>query len=300
MPIEDKGPETFKESTAKPPKSEAIEGGGLLSPGLITSVGGLSIATVLFVFRDLIAKNIFPQLTQIQATVVIFSIIGLTFFIAVIGMYAWLATRRGIQFKYVIAFLVLILTILAILLIAGMGIYTWLATTEGISMPHILVLMILTVIILAFLFTGIYMVSKPDKADLASHITSNQEQQPEPLNPWYLKAMEAMARGNKSISLEYINRGLRDARNRPEQEASLVALKIKVLLLIGGSDNLTEANQVANHSYGRYLPELDRWIACLKRQQLLSSIITTEADLESQCPSPNYNLACREVRSDRF
>ena len=70
-------------------------------PGLIAGIGGLSLMVVLFIYKDIIAKDIFPQLTPTQATVVIFSIIGLTFFIAIIGIYAWLATKKDIQFKYV-------------------------------------------------------------------------------------------------------------------------------------------------------------------------------------------------------
>jgi hypothetical protein len=58
-------------------------------PGLIAGIGGLSLMVVLFIYKDIIAKDIFPQLTQTQATIVIFSIIGLTFFITIIGIYRY-------------------------------------------------------------------------------------------------------------------------------------------------------------------------------------------------------------------
>jgi hypothetical protein len=220
-------------------------------PGLIAGVAGLSLAMVLFIYKDIIAKDIFPQLTQTQATVVIFSIIGLTFFIAIIGIYAWLATKKDIQFKYVVVFMILILTILAFI---SAGVYIFIPNDEP-----------------------------PNKI-----ISNGKNHPPEPPSYWYLKAIEALNSGNKSIALDYVNRGLTKPKNAPKQVTSLLALKIKVLLLIGGSDNQAEAKNVANQNYG-YSSALDGWINCLKEENLFSSIITTNTELEAKCPSPIYH-----------
>jgi hypothetical protein len=129
------------------------------------------------------------------------------------------------------------------------------------------------------------MVAKNEKG---SKIADNAK--PEPPSLWYLKAIKAMERGNKSIALEYVNKGLKEvSQNTPKHVAGLLALKIKVLLLIGGNDNRTEARNVADQNYGHCLATLDRWIDCLRQQNFFSSIITTETELETQCPSPNYS-----------
>ena len=128
---------------------------------------------VLFVYKDIIAKDIFPQLTQTQATLVIFSIIGLTFFIAIIGIYAWLATKKDIQFKYVIVFMLLILTILA------------------------------------FIAVAIYVVTLPPEVPPPPNsVTPPPIEVPLQSNSFYLNAINALSNGNKSIALDYVNRGL--------------------------------------------------------------------------------------------
>jgi glucan phosphoethanolaminetransferase (alkaline phosphatase superfamily) len=256
-------------------------------PGLITSIAGLSLMVVLFIYRDIIAKDIFPQLTQTQATAVIFSIIGLTFFIAIIGIYAWLATRKDIGIKQVLVFIILILIILSFIII---GLYAWLATREGIQFKHVLVFVILILTILSFLLAAIYTVTKNEKAgqDETNGGLNGDSKPKEPPSPWYFKAMAALESGNQTIALEYVNRGLKKApQNAPKQVASLLALKIKVLLLIGGEDNRVSARNIAAQNYG-YSQALDKWIDCLKQQNWFSSIITTETELETRCPSPRY------------
>jgi uncharacterized membrane protein (DUF485 family) len=208
-------------------------------PGLIAGVAGLSLAVVLFIYKDIIAKDIFPQLTQTQATIVIFSIIGLTFFIAIIGLYAWLATKKDIQFKYVVVFMILILTILAFI---SAGVYIFIPNGEN-------------------------------------HLPEPEE----PPNSFYLKAIEALDSSNKLVALDYLNRGLEKIPKNLPERASLLALKIKVLLLIGGGDNQTKARNVANQNYD-YSSALDGWINCLRKENLFSSIITTETELETKCP----------------
>ncbi|OQW87988.1 MAG: hypothetical protein BWK78_08635 [Thiotrichaceae bacterium IS1] len=264
-----------------------------MSKKILASIGvaGIGLEVLLLVYKDIIAKNIFPQLTQLQATVVIFSIIGLTFFIVVISFYAWLASRENIEFKYVVVFMVLIFAVLAVMLVAGIAIYAWLATKDGMSFWQVLVFMILILTILAFLFVAIYRVTNNEQAEIAVGKTKPNEELPsEPPNPWYLKAIDAMNRGNQSIALEYVNRGLKAVpQNTPKQVASLLALKIKVLLLMGGSDNRAAAKHLADQSYGCYLKRLDTWIDCLRQQNLFSSMITTETELETRCSSSNYS-----------
>jgi hypothetical protein len=214
-------------------------------PGLIAGIGGLSLMVVLFIYKDIIAKDIFPELTQTQATAVIFSIIGLTFFIAIIGIYAWLATKKDIQFKYVVVFMILILTILAFISVA---IHYNMVTENGNGN------------------------SEPPISSLP--------------NPWYSKAMLALENDNKENALAYINKGLNKVpKNAPKQIVILLALKIKVLLLIGGSDNQAKAKNIANQNDGSS-SALDGWINCLKEEKNFSSIITTETELEAKCPLP--------------
>jgi hypothetical protein len=154
-----------------------------------------------------------------------------------------LATKKDIQFKYVVVFMIFILTILAFISVA-------IHYINGNSEPPI---------------------SLPP---------------PPPSNPWYSKAIVSLENGNKENALAYINKGLNKVpKNAPKQIVILLALKIKVLLLIGGSDNQAKAENVANQNDGSS-SALDRWINCLREKKIFSSIITTETELEAKCPSP--------------
>lgn len=57
--------------------------------GQIAGIGGLSIGLLLLVFRQIIAKNFFPNLTKEQAYKIIQLIIILSFTTAIIGMIGW-------------------------------------------------------------------------------------------------------------------------------------------------------------------------------------------------------------------
>jgi hypothetical protein len=135
--------------------------------------------------------------------------------------------------------------------------------------------MILILTILAFISIAIH------------YINRNSEPPISPLpNPWYSKAIVSLENGNKENALAYINKGLNKVpKNEPKQIVILLALKIKVLLLIGGSDNQAKAENVANQNYGSS-SALDKWINCLREEKFFSSIITTETELEAKCPSP--------------
>ena len=146
--------------------------------------------------------------------------------------------------------------------------------------------MILILTILAFISAAVY-VFIPN-GELGKDKTAlNEKNHPlEPPNDWYLKAIEALENGNKENALAYINKVLNKVpKNAPKQVTSLLALKIKVLLLIGGSDNQAKAENVANQNDGSS-SALDGWINCLRKENFFSSIITTETELEVKCPSP--------------
>jgi hypothetical protein len=57
--------------------------------GQIAGIGGLAIGALLLVFRDVIRKEIFPNLTREHGYKIIRLIIVLTFFIALAGIAAW-------------------------------------------------------------------------------------------------------------------------------------------------------------------------------------------------------------------
>lgn len=57
--------------------------------GKLAGIGGLSLGIFLILFREVIRKNIFPNLTKAQAYKVIKLIIVLTFVIAIFGISTW-------------------------------------------------------------------------------------------------------------------------------------------------------------------------------------------------------------------
>ncbi len=58
--------------------------------GSIAGIGGISIGLILILFKDIIKKKIFPQLTKKQAYKIIRLIVILSFIISVIGMTTYL------------------------------------------------------------------------------------------------------------------------------------------------------------------------------------------------------------------
>ncbi|HEX8072365.1 MAG TPA: carboxypeptidase-like regulatory domain-containing protein [Pyrinomonadaceae bacterium] len=58
--------------------------------GVVAGIGGLALATVVYIFREVIRKEIFPQLTKDQAYNLLNRIIVLTFVIGVLGIGAYL------------------------------------------------------------------------------------------------------------------------------------------------------------------------------------------------------------------
>lgn len=57
--------------------------------GQVAGIGGVAFGVLLIIFRDVIRKNIFPDLAQIQAYRIIRLVIVLTFLIATAGIGAW-------------------------------------------------------------------------------------------------------------------------------------------------------------------------------------------------------------------
>lgn len=64
--------------------------------GQIAGVAGIALGVLLIVFREVIRKNIFPNLERHQAYRIIQLIITLTFAIAVLGIGAWVYTQTMI------------------------------------------------------------------------------------------------------------------------------------------------------------------------------------------------------------
>jgi len=99
---------------------------------------------------------------------------------------------------------------------------------------------------------------------------------------YYWQAQVAMMQRNDDVALEYLERALqRDARHRD----SLV-LKIKILLLAGGEKRKT-AREIAKQAYG-YDKLLTQWVDCLTQHDWFTRMITTETELQAQCPTPMY------------
>ncbi len=57
--------------------------------GQVAGIGGIALGVLTLVFRDVIRKNIFPNLSQVHAYRLIRMVVVLTFCIAAIGIGAW-------------------------------------------------------------------------------------------------------------------------------------------------------------------------------------------------------------------
>lgn len=62
--------------------------------GVVAGIGGIAIATVVLIFREVIRKEIFPQLTKHQAYNLLNRIIVLTFVIGALGIGAYIVTAK--------------------------------------------------------------------------------------------------------------------------------------------------------------------------------------------------------------
>ena len=65
--------------------------------GVVAGIGGIALGTVVYIFREVIRKEIFPQLTKEQAYNLLNRIIVLTFVVGVLGIGAYIivAKRNG-------------------------------------------------------------------------------------------------------------------------------------------------------------------------------------------------------------
>lgn len=61
--------------------------------GAIAGIGGLALASVVYIFREVIRKQIFPQLTREQAYKLLNLIVVLIFIIGVLGIAAYLVVN---------------------------------------------------------------------------------------------------------------------------------------------------------------------------------------------------------------
>lgn len=62
--------------------------------GVVAGIGGIALASVVYIFREVIRKEIFPRLTKDQAYKLLNRIIILTFVIGVLGIIAYLVVVR--------------------------------------------------------------------------------------------------------------------------------------------------------------------------------------------------------------
>jgi hypothetical protein len=62
--------------------------------GAVAGIGGIALAAVVFIFREVIRKQIFPQLTKHQAYNLLNRIILLTFVIGAMGIGAYVVTAN--------------------------------------------------------------------------------------------------------------------------------------------------------------------------------------------------------------
>ncbi len=67
----------------------------LKTVGQIAGIGGIALGVLLLVFRDVIRKNIFPQLASVQAYRLIRLVVVLTFLIAALGISAWVYVQKN-------------------------------------------------------------------------------------------------------------------------------------------------------------------------------------------------------------
>ena len=63
----------------------------LETTGKIAGIGGMALGIVLLLFRSVITKNIFPQVTKDHAYKIIRQFLYLTFAIGALGIVAWVA-----------------------------------------------------------------------------------------------------------------------------------------------------------------------------------------------------------------
>lgn len=61
--------------------------------GAVAGIGGIAFAAVVYIFREVIRREIFPQLTREQAYKLLNRIVVLTFIIGVLGVIAYLAVN---------------------------------------------------------------------------------------------------------------------------------------------------------------------------------------------------------------
>lgn len=101
---------------------------------------------------------------------------------------------------------------------------------------------------------------------------------PQSAVPWHGKAEVALAKQNLPVAMQYVDRAL----DIEEKHIPSLVLKIKILLLNGGDQNIL-AKKLANDSY-RLSNELDQWLMCLEEQQFFLNIITTQNELDRLCP----------------
>jgi hypothetical protein len=72
-----------------------MDTGILETVGKVAGIGGIALGVFLLLFRDVIRKSIFPQLTKAQAYSLLRLIVVLVFLVAIAGLGAWVWAANG-------------------------------------------------------------------------------------------------------------------------------------------------------------------------------------------------------------
>lgn len=103
---------------------------------------------------------------------------------------------------------------------------------------------------------------------------------PKSAEPWYAKAKVSLAKQNRPVALQYIDKAL---KINSKHEPSLV-LKIKVLLSNGGSERIQAKTIVDNiGKNNEFSDDLNQWVNCLKYKKVFSKVLIVETELDQLC-----------------
>lgn len=86
--------------------------------GGIAGIGGLAIGVLLYIYRDIVKKKIFPTLSSSHATILLGSLIFFTFAVAILGIFAGLAETGG-AIPFIALVLIILIFVLVVVLIVS-------------------------------------------------------------------------------------------------------------------------------------------------------------------------------------
>ena len=232
--------------------------------GAVAGIGGIALAVLLLVYRDLIQAKVFPTLEPAHAALVIGALVVCTFFVAVFGIYGWLVNAANKFIAQKAWLFILLLTIMLGAVLAGIymttgGFAAAARTPLGLGYD-------------AFL-RGDY-----DQAD--RYFEAAQTRNPRSAEPWYWKARTALARGQPTAAKAFAREAL---ERQPDHEAAR-ALHIATFLFVGGME-MAEAEELARSGRERWSRH-SGWITCLTEKRIFDLSFVTPSELNDLCPVP--------------